>query len=330
MKLTHLKSPQQGSRTLRATALSALLGLAASTAQGEIIFQADFNGDGTGTGGASDIVTLGGTGSMSSSGTGEVTVESASPIGQGSYYQALNPESPDNKTSGTLGSTTFTPGAGASWADMQTSNGSSITGINGGFDFFFKPADIGSGGFHNNWFRPLDFGSNSTGNYRFILTSTGQDEIRIEFLSTGGFLTGAGYATTTSNLYTIGAPNWVEGETYHVGFTFDTDIDDIVTLNLFVAEGTGAIDTSSGDDLVASSSFKIASSITDGLSSGNWSFNPAGYLNEGSDGKIAQADTIRLYNDTPETFGAIPEPAAGALLLGLGALGLCFRRKSRK
>ena len=54
--------PMNVSSRLRRVSGAALLALFAVNAHAAIVFQADFNGSGSGTGGANDIVTSGGTG----------------------------------------------------------------------------------------------------------------------------------------------------------------------------------------------------------------------------------------------------------------------------
>jgi hypothetical protein len=340
MKVIHLKLPQQESRIVRVTAMVALLGLAASTAQGEIIFQADFNGSGTGTGGASDMVTTGGTGALysyseaSPATPATATVESTTPIGQGSYFQAFagNP----SKTGGDTAGVKFTPtDINSSWAALQDLNadGSGFNDLNGGFDMLFKPIDFGEGGLSAGWMRPLDIYNNpATGGMRLNMLSYGTD-LKLEFIAADDGFTG-GDADTSNDVFYITASDltWTEGQTYHIGFTFETDANHNITTKLFLKEGTGTIDTSSTDDLIASETFQIYNNIvSSGLTSGEFSSKIISTGSTNAYDRLAQSDTYRLYDETPTSFSAaIPEPTAGAQLLGLGALGLCFRRKNRR
>jgi hypothetical protein len=70
--------------------------------------------------------------------------------------------------------------------------------------------------------------------------------------------------------------------------------------------------------------------VSSGLTSGEFSSKIISTGSTNAYGRIAQSDSYRLYDETPTSFAAaIPEPAMGALLIGLGALGLCGRRKYR-
>ncbi len=318
-----------------AISMAVLLPCAASA---DLIFQADFNGSGTGTGGASDIVTLGGTGSFFSDNSGVTSIQSSNPFGSGggSY---LNINNPTDTSSGTwIGYTTFNPTSVAnSWAAMQTINagGSGFTDLNGGVDFFFRPNDVGDGGVVNNWVRFIDLYSNTAGDFRIVLNGDTGSDLRMELITPGsvnGMLTGAGYASPDSFEYMTGdLGGWVEGTDYHVGFTFSTDANHVVTTKLFGKAGTGAIDTSSNDDLLDTLTFKLDSTIVNnGLRTTSYNFNPAGYGSDAAaSNKSVDADSFRMYDADPGTFGVIPEPSSFALILGGAVVGLALVRRRR-
>lgn len=307
-----------------------------SLMQASIIMQADFQGSGGGTGGPNDIVAYGGTGTITSYTTGTASIQNSDPLGQGSYLNVSVGAHPAN---GNLGLATLTPTSAAnSWSALNTV-GSQFVALHGASDFFLSASNAGASGFNTNWTRPFDIGASSSGGLRFIMNAQGTNTMRLEFLAgTNAFLSGTDFQTRTSAMRfdaVVPGGAWALDTTYHFGFTFMTE-NDVVTVKLFGATGSQAIDTTVNTNLLGSTSFKIdATVVTAGLPSGAFSFNiggtSGGYVagdeNTGSGaGRNVSGDALRLYNSAPASFGAIPEPTTMALL-ALGLVPIALRRR---
>ncbi len=256
-----------------------------------------------------------------------------SPFGGGSYLSTSS--TADLVANGNnVGGVTFTPTSDAtSWKSMQTLAPTGFNTLNGGFDFFLHVTSPGASGFIGNWTRPLDFYNDTgAGGMRLNLYGNDDNTIQVEFLSaTDGLLAGGTTATTAVIMTGDIAGGFQLDTTYHIGLTFATDQNGLVTSKLFLEEGTGAIDTTGSS--AGSTTFKIDGSIvTTGFANKSWSSIIGGRAPYGDGdltGRSIQADTYRLYDDTPTTFGAVPEPSAFALILGSAIAGVVFIRRRR-
>lgn len=295
--------------------LTAGLLCSGSSALAAIVFQADFN-DSTSAG----LVSLGGTGALRTSTSFTATVATSDSWYSGGYLRIVNPKT---ATSGASSAITLTPSSSASsWAAFHTGGNTSI--LNGGSDFFVRVASIDSTR-ANSWFRPIDFGSTTSGGLRLILESQGTDQLRLQIQSPANGLIREN-STTASVLTATGTFSFDQGDIAHIGFTFSTDANGWITMNLFAAKTTGAIDTASTADRIASLTFKIDQSIvTSGFGSGAFYLN-GGYL-AGTENTL-DFDSFRLYDAVPASFSGIPEPSlASAIIGGAALIAVTVRRK---
>ncbi len=305
----------------------------AHTASAALVFQADFNGTGSGTGGASDMVTLGGTGQFtgtSSSSNVYSSISSSTPLTTGGgNYLSLDDQGQSSSYSPTGAG--FSPNSAASSFDSwYTDNGTSgFDTLNGGVDFFFRSTDVAL----------------STNQFRFLALYgiSGSDGLRFNLLSNNGalrfeFLTGSSSAVSVGA--SSGILNLSANTTYHIASTMETDgSTGLITVKLFLAEGNTAIDTSSNTYLIASATSSSAlddgstDTITQSFNSAN-GFTFGQYYNDNADTKVTDLDQFRIYDSIPAEFSAIPEPETLALNFGsialLAAFGLKRRARSIK
>ncbi|MDD5199428.1 MAG: dockerin type I domain-containing protein [Terrimicrobiaceae bacterium] len=303
-------------------ALQAAIAFLPAGAMAVPIFQADFSGTRSGTAGAGDIGAIGGMGALGPGGTAPNvtnTIGSASPFSAvaGNYVNS-------SVASGTTGAktiVTFTPTTAAnSWAALVATpintGGINYLNLNGAFDIFVRPISGEAGA---PWFRPVD-----------ITTISGPSGARLIFngISSGGvqfeFKTGAGAglgslpgAFTTNDTWILpgaitGTPNqFTTGAITHLGVTFKTNpATGQITVKVFGAAGTNAIDTSSdtvgAGNLLARQSFYASADAIGAITlpTGAWtmterSANGASFTANTS----VDYDSVRLYNSDPGSFG---------------------------
>jgi hypothetical protein len=302
---------------------SSVLALSAHAA---VVFQADFNGTGSSTGGVSDMVTLGGTGVINNPRIDQSLITVSNPLtsplgaGTGAY---LHFDDTGTQTASRFAGVTFTPTNKDSSFDSWYGNTSGTVGydtLNGGFDFLFRTSSNANLG--GNTLRLLDLNGGAAG-YRLVLTSSATDKLQLQLLQNGTIL-----ATADSGHDSV---NLSANITYRIGATVTTDNSGKVTLKLFKASGDTSIDTSSADHLIASSTTTSALDGNDSISS---SFNSAAGFNFGlqsnsdDDIKTVDLDSFRIYDSAPTTFSSIPEPGTFSLVMGslIGA-GVCLQRR---
>jgi len=148
-----------------------------------LIFQADFNGASSGTGGSNDIVTFGGTGVLSANianVTGAIT--NANPLGSaGSNYLSAT-YTLGNASTAYPAQFTFASAANSFMAfqgsDIINGNGGTNTQLHGAFDVFMR-LDNTNGSVaptYPSWFRPLDQFSTANGGGTLKLIFLGTDD----------------------------------------------------------------------------------------------------------------------------------------------------------
>ena len=170
----------------------------------EAVFQADFNGSGAGTGGAGDLVTIGGTGAMLP-GAGTTAVLSEPSMGDGSFVRITAP-------GGATPRVRFTPATAAnSLASMWSKPGEHAL-LNGAIEFLFRSAEGMSATTPNQAFRPLDTWPLPAGGLRLVLHNIFNNQIRIHIMGAGGL------SITREAIFNM-LPNTV----YRFGITFSTD-----------------------------------------------------------------------------------------------------------
>lgn len=303
-------------------------GLAAAMLAGQalmpaaVVFQADFNGSGSGTGGANDMVTYGGTGVIFNNTNSNLvpSVGTSAPIlpGTGGYLSIQ-----DNglqTTGGTGGGATFTPTSTANSFNGGYTTGATFNSINGAFDFYFSMSSVT--GFDANSLRFLDLNGGNSG-LRMTLLLGSADKFRFELTSKNASGTIVGSATLTSSAVTFLADT-----VYHMGITYTTDGTGKVTTKIFLTTGNTGIDTSTNTYLIASyTTTGVFDPLTTNHAFGSNAFN-FGYVNNAvADSKLLKIDSFRLYDSVPASFTTIPEPGTAALaLVGLGAMLIRRRR----
>lgn len=302
----------------------------AAVANAGTIFQDNFDAGGP---------TIGGTRTLES-GTGVTnTLQTSSPftVGSGGYLNTAV----DAATAGNaLNIVTFTPTAqGNSWNAMQGSGvfgGNTLLTLNGGFDLFVRPSGQAAGATDYSWFRPVDF--NFTEGMRLILTGTGNGQVQLNIqtrLSNGAGVAafGATPLANTVNNELIGASlpagvGFNNGSITHIGGTFSTDTNGQITMKLFAAGGTAAIDTTSIANQLASVSFYgDPTKVGSGFTAGAWTMSErkpvAGWP---TPNLSVDYERVALYDGTVTGFPAVPEPASVGVL-GLSALAMLRRNR---
>jgi MYXO-CTERM domain-containing protein len=295
-------------------------------APASVVFQADFNGSGSGTGGSSNIVTSGGTGTIFNNTNSNVvpTIGSSTPVtpGAGGY---LNVQ--DNglqTTGGTGGGVTFTPTSAANSFDSwltQNGAGTNKDSVVGAFDFFFVMNNMG-GTFNANSLRFFDMSGGANG-MRLILNNSNANRLQLELIN----VSNSALNVTASN--PSGSPiTFTQGTLYHVAGTATTNmLDGRITMSLYLAEGNTAIDTTSATHRIGQATSSGSYDVTQAFNSAN-GFN-FGYLNNSvADTKALELDSFRVYNSVPTTFGTIPEPGTAVMAL-VGVAGLWAVRRRR-
>jgi len=304
-----------------------LLALTALSVNAAVVFQADFSGSGGGTGGAADIVALGGTGVISNTNSSlsnvTASVDSTVPLvaGGGSYLR-LNDQGV--QSSARAAGVTVTPASAASSFDSWYANTSGTTGfdtLNGGFDFLFRTTS--SADLDKDTLRFFDVGVTGVP-YRLALSSTLGDKLSLALNQNG-----TNIARATSAVVNLSA-----NTTYRIAGTLSTSAGGLVTVNLYLAAGDTVIDTTSTTHRIATSTSSVVLDAGNSISS---SFGTAGGFTLGmtsnidADTKTLDLDSFRIYNAVPATFdgiSSIPEPGSFALVLGgLVGLGVCLRRR---
>ena len=116
----------------------------------------------------------------------------------------------------------------------------------------------------------------------------------------------------TINMYFNSSSPITNGLVYHIAFSLDTDTNGLTTANLYLGQGTGALDPAF--NLVQSASFNILSANLL-----NWAGLPTdqAFTNQpfnfgvgwAADGLfVTDYASPRLYNSMPATFTALPSP----------------------
>lgn len=290
-----------------------LLVLLAATGhlRADLIIEANFSGAGTRTGGTGDIVKYGGTGALLAY-TSSIVVPAAAPgMGQGNFLHVdVNGDGVTTPSSGLAGGVEITPATDAnSFKAMNTVSGGEVS-LHGAVDFFLRNDSI-----KGNVGDLIDVGSASGGGIRLIIQQNNSNNtLRFRLYSyTGnaggeGFLTGGSYTAANQNAIVDASFAPIAGTTYHLGFTMNTDAETgVSTMNVFRRPDALAIDTSSSEDRIGNFSFKIkAGNVTAGLPSGKFLFNIGGNTSPAVSNREISVDALRLYDDVPDVFPALP------------------------
>ncbi len=287
------------------------LSLVTTGLSASIIFQADFNGNSGGTGGAQDIVSKGGSGQLFSYTDAVTEVTAASPgLGDGGYLSVSVP-SESVPTDGYLGGVIFYPASKRnSWAAFQEFKGDGCLHLNGAVDFFFLVKDPGKSGFSTDWTRILEVGSPQNGNLRMIVSAQFSDKLRVLLTNASGdgLITESG-AKRANIVLDADLPrwHWEKDVVYHFAITLSTDRNGYVTLNIYGNFDGSDLSTEGMQHLMGSCTFIVdASVVTSGFPEGEYKFNIGGASSSGNAaGRKVEADCFRLYNDVPDSFSGI-------------------------
>ncbi len=308
-----------------------------SSVFGKVIFQADFNGEQSGTGGPNDLVTIGGSGTLYNYTTATAAVKNgAGSFGQGGYLSVSLPPEPAPSDGYLAGVQLMPAGAAHSWAALVDLNPNGFVRLQGGADWFLRVPSPGVGGFITDWTRILEVGSIEDGNLRLIVSAQYSNKLRVMLTNeSSGLLSGDQYDSGVVNIWLdadLPGWNWSTDALYHFGIAFQTDANDVVTLKVFGNADGSEIATGSDQDLLGSASFKIDGSVVSaGMADGVFSFNIGGSsVNGDGAGRSVLADAFRLYDEVPAYYVDIPEPSIFALFAAcIGFTAVAVRRIRR-
>jgi len=310
--------------------------LASATANAGIIFEADFNGPGGGTGGSNDLVTLGGTGAIVADGSNVVSfITHANPFTpDGGNYLEVQRLTADGGGGYTPAIFTFASDTN-SWvgwqgADILDPDGNYDITLHAAYDVFFR-VNSSSGTNDMSSFRPGDLDSWNGNSLKLILNGQSGGWLHFQIQNVGfvlgttppaivNFTSSSGAATYDANWDAInmdfnsGNP-LTNGLVYHVAFSLDTDTNNgLTTAKLYLRKGTGELDPTL--DLVRSASFNLLSSnlldssslpTDQAFANQPWQFGN-GWAAGGP--FVIDYASPRLYDSVPATFTALPSLAA--------------------
>ena len=311
------------------------LPLATQAPAAELVFQADFNGEGGLTGGPRDIVTVGGTATLHDRDFADAQVVTGDDIGDGGGGFLRVVRSPG--TSSGVAAVRFTAGSG-NWADSWYTNDGSNDQLHGALDFFYRQS--------------TDLHAAST--FRYDLggfTGDGATQglrIRVESgVSNDGTKTMVldvdqrdGEATTNHLGEVSGTVALTADTLYHMALVTTPVGTNETNFSFYLKEGNTAIRP--GDDTplmsltlqidpdgtLESTFLQPATLRRLGLNAGV--FNS---LYEGEDpleeSMYFEYDQFRIYQGVPDELTALPEPSAG-MMLSIAAGGLALVRRTRK
>lgn len=319
--------------------------------QSGLMFQADFNGSDPGTGGGTDLVTLGGTGipnndSFVTDPNVEAIVTADNQFGTtgGSYLNVAVIAGHGTQDSPAVRYFNFATNANSfqSWQGPDVLGaGTNYTRVHAGCDLFFRANyfDEAIVGGDTGWFRPLWMTANSLSGGRPVPTVGygGGGNLTVRFAGGGGnngiFVTLIGnhwlnetndppvfldFTSTvgtvevnTNNQIQIRGGDVVSAGTnvvHHAGFTLNTDSSGLTTLNVYLQQGTNAIDLTAPGALVASATFRINAAAVgpDAFYNVPWNFNPN--WGASANGANFDMDSVRLYEAVPTSFRSLGAP----------------------
>jgi hypothetical protein len=291
------------------TPLFLLAAALAQTASADLVFQADFNGTDSGTGGATDIVTFGGTGTMYD--TNDTDEVSASISGGELIVSDSGTENENRRAGVAITTTTVDNGFNAMFSDTSATLG--FDTLNGGFDYFFKSDKLTMDA---KTVRPIDLFFGQGNEIRLITTTNANGSFMLELIdySTADTLEAIRPYTT----FDYEPDTW-----YHVAVTLETDATTgLITANLYIVEGNTAISTSDPATATITSSGVLN---TEGDLTNNTLYFASSDTDEAGN---VYYDTFRIYDDIPTEFSAmIPEPSAYALISAMMTGCLVLRRR---
>lgn len=277
------------------------------TAKAGVVFQADFNGpDGT-TGGATSMVTLGGTATLLGSTNMSASITNASPLfaGERGHLQTVR-----SGTGGAISCATIYPFSAAnspdSWLVLQSGT-TTFNQINGALDFYFRDSN-GSSGWTGSGvdFRPMDLNGGS-GGLRIIINAPTTNRLQVELVSKNSS------GTTVQDLRAFNSAVTVAANALnHLVVTASTNpTTGIVTLKLYLASGNTSIDTTLGTNLIASATSTAAITNT-GANAVNHAFNATNGFSFGQISTVGSTvlkttdfSSFRVYDTIPTVIATV-------------------------
>ncbi len=168
MKIRPMKNKQNSALARIVFFTVSLLITLSLSAHSQVVYQADFNGSGTATGGTTNIATFGGTATLFSYLSDTASIGTASPLfpGELGYLQVVSTGTGNAGVTIKPSSPTRSPDG---WFVLQTGTMAFDT-FNGGLDFYFTSSKASSQWASGNEFRPLDTGGGNGGT-RVIISS---------------------------------------------------------------------------------------------------------------------------------------------------------------
>ena len=286
---------------------------------------ANFNGIGTSTGGSTDMVYTGAAGSLAAgSGQSSIGISSSNPFTtDNAFYLSISTDATGNGAYVQMTPTTVRTSWGRIFDGRMIpapTNGKWL--VNGGFDFFWRPAQSPSAA---NAMRPIDISNNdATNGLRLTFENISGSTLRHEIITGAG-----GGGATLTGTYPSG---FAANQVYHVGVTYSTDaITGVTAAKMFAVSGTGAIITSGSNAAtpITTATFTlnpgVVTNTTGFLSNGTWAFG-----DWSANGTIRSNDygSLRLYSQDPGVFPAFPVNVSNAnlsnLALSAGTLSPAF------
>jgi len=292
-----------------------------------LMFEADFDGVGGGTGGATNLITFGGKGVLIANGNIAARITNTNPFTAGGDNY-LNVRRLTASGGGVYIPATFTFASNTnSWTAWQgtnipnpnpSGNGtySNFTALHAAFDCFFRINSAVGGTNDDESFRPVDgitwsgggadglqlnLNGLANGSLVFSIAAvhTNMNPPAIVNLAQGP---GVASDMKFGDWVSLSGGNIVQGQTYHVGFTLNTDANGLTTAALFVAPGTEPINTAI-NQAVSYATFNLdAASVGIAFTNQAWNFG-VGWGDNG----IFNIDysTTRLYDGVPGVFAGL-------------------------
>ena len=294
-----------------------------------VVFSADFDGTNSGTGGTTNVVTVGGIGTINNNANFTNEITGALPLGAGGgNYEDVTFK---GTSANYVHYNTFTPASvNNSWGSMVgpivTNGANHYLSLNGGFDEFVRlnaidTNNLGTGaGRSAEMISTIYYDQTSVGGLKIVWQGQAFGAMRINLQTPG---TGAMqnytniYQSSGGNAYinnnqilvtgptdTFGTNSTSPGATWHIGFTFKTDTNGVVTMSEWQRPDALAIDTTTTNSLGGQVAFTINANIVTNAAplgiGGPWTLD--GYANPGTDLSV---DGVRVHAGSVNTFAAL-------------------------
>jgi hypothetical protein len=296
-------------------------------ANADVVFQADFNGASGGTGGANDMVTVGGTGTIQADSTNTTCVfTNAKPFTpDGGNYLEVIKVNVGGSSAPVLFAFASDANTWPAWqgVDILGTNGNYDIALYGGYDVFFRVDSSNSTNDMSSIRAISNDGANGlslvlngqTGGYMILqIANAGfypgvTPKAITNFKSSGGSVAyDPNYDTV--NMYFNSAAPLTNGLPYHMAFSLNTDTNGLITIGIYLKQGVGAIDSKL--DEIGWASFNILSSNLLSMSSVPtdicFTNQPWNFAAEwAADGPfVTDYAQTRIYNSVPVSFPALP------------------------